>query len=156
MDPRTEGTTILPRHAEALVREALADTPVVLIQGARQVGKSTLAAQVLAGIGAPLITLDTAATFNAARNDPDAFVRQRPGALLAIDEVQRVPALLRAVKAAVDQDRAPGRFLLTGSANLLSIPGHHESLAGRAETIPLYGLSQGEITGGRDQSERRT
>jgi uncharacterized protein len=141
---------ILPRRAEALVREALADTPVVLIQGARQVGKSTLAARILADVGAPLLTLDSTATFNAARNDPDSFVRQRPGSLMAIDEVQRAPELLRAVKAAVDEDRTPGRFLLTGSANLLTIRGHHESLAGRAETIPLYGLSQGEITGGRD------
>lgn len=150
MAPRTEGTKIFTRRSEALVREALSDTPVVVIQGARQVGKSTLATQVLGDTRGPLITLDTTANFNADRNDPDAFVRQRPGALFAIDEVQRVPELLRAVKAAVDEDRAPGRFLLTGSANLLSIPGHHESLAGRAETVPLYGLSQGEITGGRD------
>jgi uncharacterized protein len=141
---------MLPRRAERLVREALTDTPVVLIQGARQVGKSTLAGRILTEAGTPLLTLDSASTFNAARHDPDSFVRQRPGALLAIDEVQRAPELLRAVKAAVDDDRAPGRFLLTGSANLLTIPGHHESLAGRAETVQLYGLSQGEITGSRD------
>ncbi len=150
MESPAADATILPRRAEVLVREALSDTPVVLIQGTRQVGKSTLAAQVLAGTDTPLFTLDIAATYNVASSDPDAFVRQRPGSLLAIDEVQRSPELLRAIKAAVDEDRTPGRFLLTGSANLLTIPGHHESLAGRAETIPLYGLSQGEILGGHD------
>lgn len=128
----------------------MTDTPVVVIQGARQVGKSTLAGQVLAGSGSPVLTLDDNAVYNAARADPDSFARQRRGGILVIDEVQRVPELLRAVKAAVDDDRRPGQFLLTGSANLLRIPGQHESLAGRAETIALYGLSQGEITGGRD------
>ena len=151
MSRRRQDVSIIVRRAERLVREAMADTPVVVIQGARQVGKSTLATQVLAGSGTPLLTLDTSATFNAARSDPDSFVRQRPDSLMAIDEVQRAPELLRAIKAAVDEDRRPGQFLLTGSADLLSIPGHHESLAGRAETVPLYGLTQGEITGGPDR-----
>lgn len=151
MSRRRQDVSIIARRAERLVREAMVDTPVVVIQGARQVGKSTLAIQVLAGSGTPLLTLDTSATFNAARSDPESFVRQRPNSLMAIDEVQRAPELLRAIKAAVDEDRRPGQFLLTGSADLLSIPGHHESLAGRAETVPLYGLTQGEITGGPDR-----
>lgn len=151
MDPDHPPAPIFRRRAEHLIQEALADTPVVVVQGARQVGKSTLATQILEGSGIPLLTLDTTATLNAARDDPDSFVRQRPHSMLAIDEVQRAPELLRAVKAVVDEDPRPGRFLLTGSANLLSIPGQHESLAGRAETIPLFGLSQGEITGGHDQ-----
>lgn len=139
-----------PRRARQQVVEALTDTPVVLIQGARQVGKSTLAAEVLAERDIRLLTLDSNVVHNVAREDPDSFVRQAPGSLLAIDEVQRAPQLLRAIKAAVDENRRPGQFLLTGSANLLAIPGHHESLAGRAETVSLYGLSQGEITGGAD------
>ena len=139
-----------PRRARALVEEALTDTPVVLIQGARQVGKSTLAAQVLADRPARFFTLDTSAVLNAARTDPDSFVRQSPGSLLAIDEIQRAPELLRAIKAVVDEDRRPGQFLLTGSTNLLANPGQHESLAGRAETVALYGVSQGEVRGGSD------
>lgn len=127
----------------------MADTPITVIQGARQVGKSTLAHQVLGARGARLVSLDVAAVFNAARADPDAFVRQSPG-LLGIDEVQRVPALIRAMKDAVDQDRRPGRFLVTGSANLLELAGTQESLAGRAETVPLYGLSRGEVAGKRE------
>lgn len=138
------------RRARGLVEEALTDTPVVLIQGARQVGKSTLATQVLLERRIPLLTLDSSVVLNAAQEDPESFVRQSPGSLLAIDEVQRAPQLLRAIKAAVDEDRRPGQFLLTGSANLLTVAGQHESLAGRAETIDLYGLSQGEISGGYD------
>lgn len=138
-----------PRFAEKLVEETLADTPITVIQGARQVGKSTLARQVLAKRGATLLSLDTAAVYNAARADPDGFVRQTSG-LLGIDEVQRVPGLVRAVKDAVEEDRRPGRFLLTGSANLLQLPGTQESLAGRAETVTLFGLSQGELTGRRE------
>ena len=138
------------RRAKVLVEEALTDTPVVLIQGARQVGKSTLATQVLSHRKAQFLTLDTSAVLNAARSDPDSFARQNPGSILAIDEIQRAPELLRAIKSVVDEDRRPGQFLLTGSANLLAIPGQHESLAGRAESVSLYGLSQGEIFGGRD------
>jgi uncharacterized protein len=138
---------LLRRFAQTLVEDTLADTPITVIQGARQVGKSTLANQVLAGRGALLLSLDVAAVYNAARADPDAFVRQSPGLLLGVDEVQRVPALIRAMKDAVDQDRRPGRFLVTGSANLLELAGAQESLAGRAETVPLYGLSRGELAG---------
>jgi predicted AAA+ superfamily ATPase len=139
-----------PRHAMRPLKEALSDTPVVVIQGARQVGKSTLAAQLLTPSGTPLISLDAHAVLEAARHDPDAFVRQRPGSIMAIDEVQRAPELLRVIKSVVDQDRRPGQFLLTGSADLLRMTGHHESLAGRAESITLYGLSQGEVAQGSD------
>lgn len=138
-----------PRFAQRLVEETLADTPITVIQGARQVGKSTLARTVVQERKARVVSLDTQATYNAARADPDAFVRQSAG-LLVIDEVQRVPQLIRAMKDAVEEDRRPGRFLITGSANLLRIPGTEESLAGRAETIVLYGLSRGEITGHRE------
>lgn len=138
-----------PRHARKLVEETLADTPVTVIQGARQVGKSTLAQNVVEGRAARVLSLDGTAPYNAAKADPDAFVRQTDE-LLVIDEIQRVPELIRAIKDAVDDDRRPGRFLITGSANLLEIPGTEESLAGRAETVTLYGLSQGEVRGNRE------
>ncbi len=137
------------RFAQELVEETLSDTPITVLQGARQVGKSTLVREVLAGREAMFLSLDAAPTYNAAKADPDEFVRQTTG-LLGIDEVQRVPELVRAMKDAVEEDRRPGRFLITGSANLLDLPGTQESLAGRAETVVLYGLSRGEIEGSRE------
>jgi len=137
------------RFAQELIEETLSDTPITVLQGARQVGKSTLVREVLAGRGATFLSLDAAPTYNAAKADPDGFVRQTAG-LLGIDEVQRVPELVRAMKDAVEEDRRPGRFLITGSANLLDLPGTQESLAGRAETVVLYGLSRGEIEGRRE------
>ena len=112
-------------------------------------GKSTLVREVVADRNATVLSLDGTPAYNAARADPDAFVRQFDG-LLVIDEVQRVPELVRAMKDAVEEDRRPGRFLVTGSADLLQIPGTEESLAGRAETVVLCGLSQGELTGHRE------
>jgi predicted AAA+ superfamily ATPase len=137
------------RFAKDLVEETLSDTPITVIQGARQVGKSTLASEVVAKRKATLVSLDTAVVHQAAVADPDTFVRQTAD-LLVIDEVQRVPQLVLAMKDAVEEDRRPGRFLITGSANLLEIPGTQESLAGRAETVVLYGLSRGELTGHRE------
>lgn len=96
---------------------------------------------------ARVVSLDDVADQEAAERDPDAFVAQYPEGILAIDEVQRVPSLMTALKANVDADRRPGRFLITGSADLMSLSGSQESLGGRAETIPLEGLSQGEIHG---------
>lgn len=142
-------TGMRTRYAQELVEETLEDTPITVIQGARQVGKSTLVREVVADRDATVLSLDGTATYNAARADPDAFVRQSDG-LLVIDEVQRVPELVRAMKDAVEEDRRPGRFLVTGSADLLQIPGTEESLAGRAETVVLYGLSQGELAGRRE------
>lgn len=149
MNPPGDGRGMLPRFAQELVEQTLADTPITVLQGARQVGKSTLARQVLASRDAQLLSLDATAVYEAARSDPDGFVRQSSG-LLGIDEVQRAPELVRAMKDAVEQDRRPGRFLITGSANLLDLPGTQESLAGRAETVVLYGLSRGELAGRRE------
>lgn len=149
MSPPGDARGLLPRFAQELVEQTLADTPITVLQGARQVGKSTLARQVLAARDARLLSLDTTAVYEAAKADPDAFVRQTTG-LLGIDEVQRVPELVRAMKDAVEEDRRPGRFLITGSANLLDLPGTQESLAGRAETVVLYGLSRGELAGRRE------
>lgn len=142
-------TGLRQRYARVLVEETLEDTPITVIQGARQVGKTTLVREVVANRRATILSLDAMAVYNAARADPDAFVRQSEG-LLVIDEVQRVPGLIRAMKDAVEEDRRPGRFLVTGSADLLHVPGTEESLAGRAETVVLYGLSQGELTGHRE------
>jgi predicted AAA+ superfamily ATPase len=149
----TSGNTadkVVRRHAEEAAINALSDTPVTILQGARQVGKSTLAQQLVTVRGGRLLSMDGTAARNAATSDPEGFVNQPVDGLFAIDEVQLVPALLRAVKAAVDSDRRPGRFLLTGSADLLHLPGANESLAGRAETVSLYGFSQGEILGRQD------
>jgi predicted AAA+ superfamily ATPase len=128
-----------------MIEEALADTRVVLLLGARQVGKSTLVNEIAVGRGAPgPITLDDATTRAAADADPAGFVAslERP---VVLDEVQRSPALLLAIKEAVDKDTSPGQFLLTGSANILTAPRIHEALTGRTEIIRLWPLSQGEI-----------
>lgn len=133
---------VLPRHAFDTAREALADTRVVLINGARQSGKSTLAAQL--GADAVWRTLDDAPTRAAALSDPAGFVAPT-GQMQIIDEVQRAPELLLAIKAVVDQNADPGQFLLTGSARVLAMRGVTDALPGRTETIELWPLSQGEI-----------
>lgn len=134
------------RNATDECIEVLADTPILTIQGARQVGKSTLARSVLALSGTPLISLDDAGYRNAAVQDPDGFLRELPSPV-GIDEIQHAPGLILAVKAAVDRDRSPGKFLLTGSSDFLRTPGIQDSLAGRAHTVELFGLSQGERLG---------
>lgn len=134
----------VPRRAERLVQEALGDTRVVTINGARQVGKSTLAKAVLRmHPGARERRLDVATEREAAISDPTRFVRHE--GLLAIDEVQRVPDLMLSIKAEVDEDPRPGRFLLTGSARLLGLRGLPDALVGRMETIELWPFSQGEL-----------
>jgi predicted AAA+ superfamily ATPase len=146
----SEAPVLLSRHVTSEVEAALADTRVVLIHGARQVGKSTLAAMVIADRPrARAVTLDDAATLSAANADPVGFVQQAAGTLL-IDEVQRAPDLLLAIKAEVDHDQRPGRFLLTGSAHVLSLPRVSDALAGRVEPIELWPFSQGELRGRRD------
>ncbi|MDR1264289.1 MAG: ATP-binding protein [Propionibacteriaceae bacterium] len=142
--------SLIARFAGETVRTALDDTRIVVIQGARQVGKSTLARQISAERNGLVVSLDRDEAWRFALDDPVGFVNQRPDGLLVIDEAQRAPALLRALKLAVDQDQRPGRYLVTGSADLLGLDATHESLAGRAETVPLYSLSQGELEGGRE------
>lgn len=149
MDTPITAGVMRRRFAQELVQQTLADTPVTVIEGARQVGKSTLATMVVGDRHARFVTLDDSADYRAAKEDPAAFLRQTDG-LLVIDEVQRVPELIRAIKSEVDADRRPGRFLITGSANVLRVRGTQESLAGRAETVLLYGLSQGELRGERE------
>lgn len=140
-------SSLIRRNITDLAEETLADTPITVISGARQVGKSTLMEQLLRGRNARMINLDIAVDRAAAERDPDGFAAQYQRGILAIDEIQRVPALLTSLKAEVDQSRRPGRFIVTGSADLLTVSGARESLAGRAQTIPLDGLSRGEING---------
>jgi len=131
-----------PRFIGPRVEAALADTRVVLINGPRQSGKTTLVRQ-LAGDGRPFLTLDDPTTLAAARRDPVGFVRGLERAV--IDEVQRAPEVLLAIKQSVDEDRRPGRFLLTGSANLMMLPRVADSLAGRMATLDLLPLSPAEL-----------
>jgi len=131
---------------ESALRAALSDTRVVLVNGARQTGKSTLAEGIAAQRGGRYLTLDDATLLGAARSDPAALVQGATG-LTVIDEVQKAPELLPALKREVDRDKTPGRFLLTGSANIFLVPRVAESLAGRIEILPLLPLSQDELVG---------
>lgn len=134
-----------PRHLTARILESLADTPVVFLHGARQTGKSTLAKALAASDHpASYLSFDTAAVLAAAWADPEGFVAGLEGPVV-LDEVQRVPQLPLAIKAAVDTDRRAGRFLLTGSANATVIPKLSQSLVGRIELHALWPLSQEEI-----------
>ncbi|MFY9264847.1 MAG: ATP-binding protein [Solirubrobacterales bacterium] len=139
------------RHIKPRVLEALSDTRIVVVQGARQVGKTTLIRQITDELGGRLVSFDDENTRRAAEADPVDFLSQNPDGLLTVDEVQRVPELVLALKLVVDRDPRPGRFLLTGSANLLRLPAAGDSLAGRAESVELHGFSQGEMTGHREQ-----
>ena len=137
---------MIRRHIQDSVRRAMTDTPVVLLNGARQTGKTTLAQALAAGSGAQYFTFDDLATLALAAGDPSGFIRNLTGPVV-LDEIQKAPNLFPAIKLAVDKDRQPGRFLLTGSANVLTLPRLSESLAGRMEVIPLYPFSAGELAG---------
>lgn len=135
------------RHLRPRVLEALDDTRVVVVLGARQVGKSTLVQEVATrDRPATILTLDDQATRDAAAADPTGFVTglRTP---VVIDEVQRAPDLLLAIKVRVDRDPTPGQFLLTGSANILTAPRIADALTGRAEYLRLTPFSQGELRG---------
>jgi len=131
-----------PRWIERRVRAELSDTRVVLLAGPRQAGKTTLAKKV-AEEHATFLTLDDPTVLSAAKDDPVGFVRGLDRA--TIDEVQRAPDLILAIKRSVDEDTRPGRFLLTGSANLLTLPLVADSLAGRMAIVDLLPLSVSEI-----------
>ena len=127
----------------------MTDTPVVLLNGARQTGKTTLARQMAGAPGAQYLTLDDAATLALAAGDPSGFIRNLTGPVV-LDEVQKAPDLFPAIKLAVDRDRRPGRFLLTGSANVMTVPRLADSLAGRMEILPVFPFSAGELAGHRE------
>lgn len=130
------------RLVEKRAREALADTPVVLIVGPRRAGKTTLVRK-MGDDDRTYITLDDQTALEAAQSDPAGFIRGLDRAI--IDEIQRAPDLLLAIKKSVDEDYRPGRFLLTGSANVLTLPRVADSLAGRMETIAMLPLARAEI-----------
>jgi predicted AAA+ superfamily ATPase len=135
------------RHAARTVLEALEWSPVVLIEGPRQAGKSVLARDIVgASRSAAYVTFDDALRLASAHADPQDFVGNLPDPVV-LDEVQRAPEIFRAIKLSVDQDRRSGRFLLTGSANVLLLPRLSDSLAGRMRIVTLWPLSQGEIGG---------
>jgi predicted AAA+ superfamily ATPase len=138
-------SSYLHRHLDARILEAMTDTPVVLLAGPRQAGKTTLARR-FATEAMRYLTLDDAVTLLAAKSDPVGMINGLDRAI--IDEVQRAPDLLLAIKKSVDEQRRPGRFLLTGSANLMLLPTVADSLAGRMETLTLLPLSQSELRGG--------
>lgn len=130
------------RFVEHRAKEALSDTPVVLIVGPRRAGKTTLV-QKMGVDGRTYVTLDDQTVLDAARSDPAGFIRGFDRAI--VDEIQRAPDLLLAIKKTVDEDYRPGRFLLTGSANVLTLPKVADSLAGRMETIRMLPLARAEI-----------
>jgi predicted AAA+ superfamily ATPase len=134
-------TTYLPRLIRDRVIESLADTPVVCLLGPRQVGKTTLAQRI--DPDRAYLNLDEPTLLAAAQHDPLGFIESLPERS-TLDEVQRAPELLLAIKSVVDRDRQPGRFLLTGSANLLLLPKAQDSLAGRMEVIYLHPLAEQE------------
>lgn len=143
--------TLVARHAQSAVEAALADTRVVVLLGARQVGKSTLLEQVASAedAGREVLTLDNQALRTAASTDPAGFIATLDTPV-AIDEIQRVPELMTEIKLRVDRDKTPGQFAITGSANLLEMTQVKDSLAGRAEYLRLHPFSQGELLGHRE------
>jgi uncharacterized protein len=134
-----------PRRATDALRTALSRTPAVLLAGARQVGKTTLAARLYSDQpGAEFATLDDAATLALARRDPDGFL-ETLGPRAVVDEVQRAPDLLPAIRRSILRDPRPGRFLLTASASLPQMTRLADWPGGPLQTVRLYPLSQGEI-----------
>jgi len=142
--PANDSPAYLSRGLEGPLQEALEDTPVVCLLGARQTGKSTLAVQFEQD--RPYFTLDDDDVLELALSDPRGFIAELPEKV-TIDEIQRAPELTRAIKRSVDANRDPGRFLLTGSANLLQLPRLADSLAGRMECLYLQPFTEAEKQG---------
>jgi predicted AAA+ superfamily ATPase len=142
---------MIDRSLKAPLLAALGDTPVVMLVGARQTGKSTLVTSFGARDAADYLSFDDPTVLAAARADPVGFVNGLAESAI-LDEVQRAPELFLPIKAAVDRDRRPGRFLLTGSANPLFIPAVADALVGRMEVLTLWPFSAAELEG---RPERR-
>src|SRR3990167_5384639 len=134
-----------PRWKKKIIEEGIKTRRVLLLCGPRQCGKTTLAKEINQQ-NSLYLTLDNLATQQLAESDPHGFVKHQDK-MLIIDEIQRVPTLLSAIKLIVDENTTPGQFLLTGSTNIQSLPGAQESLAGRIRKIRLRPLSQGELLG---------
>lgn len=133
------------RYIEQSLYESLLDSPVVLIHGPRQCGKSTLARKIGDQSGYKYYTFDDDVLRSAAATDPVNFVATLDDKVI-LDEVQRVPEIFTSLKAVIDRKRVAGRFILTGSANVLLVPQLSDSLAGRMEIIRLHPISQSEIS----------
>jgi uncharacterized protein len=145
MDMNTsQQSSFVTRRAEIAVATALEDTRVVLIEGPRQAGKTTLARKFV-NEQRPYLSLDDPVILANAKNDPVGFIRNLQGAV--IDEIQRAPELMLVIKQSVDTNTVPGRFLLTGSANVMSLPTIGDSLAGRIEIVQLFPFAQSELAG---------
>lgn len=138
--------TLYPRYLMPRVMEALSDSPVVLIHGPRQCGKTTLARLVGDEAGFSYLSFDDDVQRASAQADPVGYVAELPNRVI-LDEVQRVPEMFTSLKAAVDARREPGRFILTGSANVLLVPKLADSLAGRMDLLRLHPLTQVELAG---------
>ncbi len=137
-------TALYPRFVEPRLTEALDDSPAVLIHGPRQCGKTTLAKQVGSRLGYMYLSLDDDVARRAAESDPVGFVGDLPDRVI-LDEVQKVPTLFASLKTVIDRRRTPGRFILTGSANVLLLPSLSDSLTGRLEILRLHPLTQCEL-----------
>ncbi len=135
---------IIPRQLRFLLAESIGDSPVTLIHGPRQCGKTTLAKIIGESLGYSYFTLDDADTRLVAQNDPMGYISDCPDQAI-LDEIQRVPELFRILKLSVDRNRKPGRFILTGSTSVILVPELTDALVGRMETLRLHPLSQQEI-----------
>ena len=135
---------IFPRSIRPLVLEGIEDSRIVFVAGARQVGKTTLVGDIAGEQAMTSYTLDDRATRQAANADPAGFVAQLPGPSF-IDEIHRAPDLLLELKRAVDADAAPGRFIITGSANVLASKRIQDALPGRIDRVDMWPLAQSEI-----------
>lgn len=142
MEPQLEG--LVPRRLERVIQGLMTEEPVVILQGPRAVGKSTLLRRLGEEAGAPIIDLDDLATRDAVAADPGRFA-MGPSPVL-IDEIQHVPEVLDALKAELNRDLRPGRFVITGSTNYAALPDAARRLTGRAHTVDVLPLSQGEIS----------
>lgn len=140
----------IPRLLAPRLTAALRDSPAVLLHGPRQSGKTTLARTVGESRGYHYVSFDNDAVLTAVKADPVGFVARLPAKSI-LDEVQRIPEIFSSLKAAIDRRRTPGRFILTGSANVLVVPRLADSLAGRVEILRLHPLAQSEIAGSRPQ-----
>ncbi|MFC1629058.1 ATP-binding protein [Gemmatimonadota bacterium] len=138
---------MIPRKISKPLQDALDVSPIVLLQGPRQSGKTTLVRDCIAqATPRQYMTFDDLPTLAAARNDPQGFIRGLQGPVI-IDEVQRIPDIALAIKAEVDRNKTPGRFLLSGSARALVLPQLSEALVGRMEMLTLWPFTQGELLG---------
>jgi len=137
---------IFPRYAARNLREALEDSPATLIHGPRQCGKTTLALQVGKARGYSYLSFDDEVVRSGAKADPIGFVQDLPERII-LDEVQHVPELFSSLKLEIDKKRHPGRYILTGSTNILLLPTLSDSLAGRMDVLRLHPFAQCEIEG---------